>query len=59
MIIQGAANAFISRFTMNGADPSVVSSSVLNLNLVSGGNAYLSQITFTGNIFFGTKAMVT
>jgi molybdopterin-binding protein len=51
MIIQGAANAFISKFTMNGADPSVVSSSVLNLNLVSGGNAY--------NIFFGTKAMVT
>lgn len=44
MIIQDAANVIITNFTMNGADPVVVSSAVLNLNIASGGNAVLSQI---------------
>lgn len=59
MIIQGAANAYITGLTMNGADPVVVSSSVLNLNLGTNANAYLSQISFLGNTFSGTKAIVT
>jgi hypothetical protein len=59
MIIQGASMATINGFNMSGADPVVVSSSILNLNLASGAEAYLSNIFFTGNIFSGTKAIVT
>jgi len=44
---------------MNGADPTVVSSSVINLNIANLGNAQLSQILFTNNTFQGTKAIVT
>lgn len=51
--------ATINGFNMSGADPVVVSSSILNLNLASGAEAYLSNIFFTGNIFSGTKAIVT
>lgn len=59
MIIQGAANAYITNFVMNGADPNVVSSSILNLNLADSANAYLSNISFINNVFSGTKAIVT
>ena len=40
-VIQDAAFAFITDWTMNGADPNTVSSAVINLNLVEGGYASL------------------
>lgn len=59
IIIQGASLATINGFTMNGEDPTLVSSSVLNLNLANGAKAYLTNINFMGNTFYGTKAIVT
>lgn len=58
-VITDAPSVTITDFTMNGANPATVSSSVINLNMASDATAILSNIKFTNNIFFGTKAIVS
>ena len=50
-VIQDAIIAWVSDWNMNGADPNVVSSAIINFNLAEMGEAYLVNINFTGNVF--------
>lgn len=59
LVITSAPKVTVTNFTMNGANPEVVSSAVLNFNMASDAQAILNDIKFTDNIFLGTKAIVS
>jgi len=59
LVITSAPMVTITDFTMNGANPAVVSSAILNLNMATNAVAVLNDIKFTNNIFLGTKAIVS
>jgi len=59
IVIASSSNVLIEDFTMNGANPEQVSSSIINLNMADNAIAILRDIKFTNNIFLGTKAIVS
>jgi uncharacterized protein YjbI with pentapeptide repeats len=58
-VVTDAPMVTITDFTMNGANPDTVSSSIINLNMATDAVAILSEISFTNNNFLGTKAVVS
>lgn len=50
-VVQDASKVTITDWHMNGADPNVVSSAVINFNLAPNGVAIMDKIKFTGNVF--------
>mmetsp|Transcript_20543 Transcript_20543/g.23718 ORF Transcript_20543/g.23718 Transcript_20543/m.23718 type:complete len:407 (+) Transcript_20543:1180-2400(+) len=59
LVIVSTSKVTVTDFYMNGTNSGAVSSAVLNLNMASGAVATLTNIRFTGNLFLGTKAIVS
>lgn len=59
LVITSAPKVTITDFTMNGVNPSVVSSAIINLNMATNAEAILNDIKFISNNFLGTKAIVS